>query len=52
MGAAREHGIIDALTVAGVDTVADTPDKSGGPAMPSTPRTPVSAAPVSGSTPS
>ena len=33
MGAAREHGIIDALTVAGIDTVADTAYQGGGPAV-------------------
>ena len=31
MGAAREHGIIDALTVAEIDTFADTAYQGGGP---------------------
>ncbi len=33
MGAAREHGIIDALNAAGVHTVADTAYQGGGPAI-------------------
>src|SRR4051795_2316424 len=33
MGAAREHGIIDALTAAGIDAVADTAYQGGGPAI-------------------
>ena len=33
MGAAREHGIIDALNTAGVHTVADTAYQGGGPAV-------------------
>src|SRR4051794_17985833 len=33
MGAAREHGIIDALTHAGIDTVADTAYQGGRPAI-------------------
>ena len=33
MGAAREHGIIDALCAAGIDTVADTAYQGGGPAV-------------------
>jgi hypothetical protein len=33
MGAAREHGIIDALNAAGVSTVADTAYQGGGPAI-------------------
>ena len=33
MGAAREHGIIDALNAAGVYTVADTAYQGGGPAI-------------------
>lgn len=32
-GAACEHGIIDALTAAGIDTVADTAYQGGGPAI-------------------
>lgn len=33
MGAAREHGIIDALNDAGIHTVADTAYQGGGPAV-------------------
>lgn len=33
MGAAREHGIGDALTTAGVTAVADTPCRGGGPVV-------------------
>ncbi|MDT7698964.1 MAG: hypothetical protein QOJ30_1289 [Pseudonocardiales bacterium] len=33
MGAAREHGIIDVITDAGVRTVADTAYQGGGPAI-------------------
>jgi hypothetical protein len=33
MGAAREHGIIDALNAAGVSTVADTANQGGGSAI-------------------
>jgi hypothetical protein len=33
MGAAREHGIIDAITNAGVRAVADTAYHGGGPAV-------------------
>jgi hypothetical protein len=33
MGAAREHGIIDALNTAGVQTIADTAYQGGGPAV-------------------
>jgi hypothetical protein len=33
MGAAREHGIIDAINAAGVRTVADTAYEGGGPAI-------------------
>ena len=33
MGAAREHGIIDALTTTGVRAVADTAYQGGGPAI-------------------
>lgn len=33
MGAAREHGIIDALNAAGVQTLADTAYQGGGPAI-------------------
>ena len=33
MGAAREHGIIDALNTAGIQTIADTAYQGGGPAM-------------------
>jgi hypothetical protein len=33
MGAAREHGIIDALNEAGVQTLADTAYQGGGPAI-------------------
>jgi hypothetical protein len=33
MGAAREHGIIDAITAAGVRAVADTAYQGGGPAV-------------------
>lgn len=33
MGAAREHGIIDALNAAGVQTLADTAYQGGGPAV-------------------
>lgn len=33
MGAAREHGIIDALNAAGIDTIADTAYQGGGPAV-------------------
>jgi len=33
MGAAREHGIIDALNVAGISTIADTAYQGGGPAV-------------------
>ena len=33
MGAAREHGIIDALNAAGVHTVADTAYQGGGPSV-------------------
>jgi DDE superfamily endonuclease/Helix-turn-helix of DDE superfamily endonuclease len=33
MGAAREHGIIDALNAVGVDAVADTAYQGGGPAV-------------------
>ncbi len=33
MGAAREHGIIDALARAGISTVADTAYQGGGPAV-------------------
>jgi len=75
-GAAREHGIINALNTAGVQAIADTAYQGGGPAIRtrsavvastrtpaatgvcrsarsrSTPRTPVNAGRVSGSTPS
>ena len=33
MGAAREHGIIDALNTAGISTIADTAYQGGGPAV-------------------
>ena len=33
MGAAREHGIIDAFTGAGVRAIADTAYQGGGPAI-------------------
>jgi DDE superfamily endonuclease/Helix-turn-helix of DDE superfamily endonuclease len=33
MGAAREHGIIDALNTAGIPTIADTAYQGGGPAV-------------------
>ena len=33
MGAAREHGIIDALNTASVSTIADTAYQGGGPAV-------------------
>ena len=33
MGAAREHGIIDALTAAEIETFADTAYQGGGPAI-------------------
>jgi DDE superfamily endonuclease/Helix-turn-helix of DDE superfamily endonuclease len=33
MGAAREHGIIDALNAAEIDTIADTAYQGGGPAV-------------------
>src|SRR3954454_9770418 len=33
MGAAREHGIIDALNATGISTIADTAYQSGGPAV-------------------
>lgn len=33
MGAAREHGIIDAINAAGVRAVADTAYQGGGPAV-------------------
>ena len=33
MGAAREHGIIDALNSAGISTIADTAYQGGGPAV-------------------
>ena len=33
MGAAREHGIIDALNTAGIEAVADTAYQGGGPAI-------------------
>lgn len=33
MGAAREHGIIDALNTASIDTIADTAYQGGGPAV-------------------
>lgn len=33
MGAAREHGIIDALNAAGIDAVADTAYQGGGPTI-------------------
>jgi hypothetical protein len=33
MGAAREHGLIDGLTAAGVQVVADTAYQGGGPAI-------------------
>src|SRR5690242_21939141 len=33
MGAAREHGIIDALNTAAISTIADTAYQGGGPAV-------------------
>ena len=33
MGAAREHGIVDALNQAGVETLADSAHQGGGPAI-------------------
>jgi hypothetical protein len=33
MGAAREHGIIDALNIAAISTIADTAYQGGGPAV-------------------
>jgi hypothetical protein len=33
MGAAREHGIVDALTAAEIDAVADTAYQGGGPTI-------------------
>ena len=33
MGAAREHGLIDALNTAGIDTLGDTAYQGGGPAV-------------------
>jgi hypothetical protein len=33
IGAAREHGIIDALNAVGIDTVADTAYQGGGPVV-------------------